>query len=58
VGRVGRSSVTIEQAIFQDGACVATAETVVVHMDEATRRSRPLSEPTAGRLRSLLQPAD
>lgn len=53
VGRVGTSSVTLEQAIFQGEACVATAETVIVQMDEATRRSRPLSEATLQRLAAL-----
>ncbi len=40
---VGRSSLTLRQGLFQDGRCAATAETVIVQMDEATRRSRPLS---------------
>jgi len=50
---VGRSSVTLAQAVFQDDRCVAIAETVIVQMDEATRRSRPLSPATADRLASL-----
>jgi acyl-CoA thioester hydrolase len=40
---VGRSSFTLGQGIFQDGKCVATAESVIVQMDEATRRSKPLA---------------
>lgn len=56
VARVGRSSVVIEQALFQGERCVATAETVIVQMDEATRGSRPLSEATAARLRALEPP--
>lgn len=44
VASVGRSSVALEQGLFQDGRCVATAETVIVHMDETTRRSKPLSD--------------
>ncbi len=44
VAGVGRSSVRIEQALFQNGKCAATAESVIVLMDEATRRSRPLPE--------------
>lgn len=50
VAAIGRSSVTFEQAIFQDERCAATAETVVVLMDEATRRSRPLPQETIDRL--------
>jgi acyl-CoA thioester hydrolase len=42
--KVGRSSITLEQAIFQDSVCAATAETVIVLMEEATRKSRPLSQ--------------
>ena len=57
VARVGTSSVTIHQAIFQHDACAATAETVIVHMDEATRRSRPLSDRAIERLRALAGPA-
>jgi len=39
---IGRSSFTLAQGIFQDQRCAATAETVIVLMDEATRKSRPL----------------
>lgn len=53
VAAVGRSSLTLAQGLFQDGRCVATAETVIVQMDEATRRSRPLSEAAVARLSSL-----
>ncbi len=53
VQRVGRSSVTLEQGLFQGDACVATAETVIVQMDEATRQSRPLSSRALERLRAL-----
>jgi len=41
---IGRSSLTLQQAVFQDGTCVASGETVLVQMDEATRKSRPFSE--------------
>jgi acyl-CoA thioester hydrolase len=50
---IGRSSVTLEQGLFQDGQCVATAETIIVHMDETTRRSRPLSQAATERFASL-----
>lgn len=42
--RVGRSSVTMQQAVFQKGKLCASAETVVVHFDEATRKSHAFSE--------------
>ncbi len=44
VVRLGRSSVYLEQALFQDGTCTATAETVLVLMDLSTRRSTPLTD--------------
>jgi acyl-CoA thioester hydrolase len=44
ITRIGQSSFTFAQAIFQAGKCVATAETVIVLMDETTRRSRPLPD--------------
>ncbi len=51
VKAIGRSSVTFEQALFQDARLVATAETVIVQMKEATRRSEPLSPEVAAHLR-------
>jgi acyl-CoA thioester hydrolase len=43
VARLGRSSIGLEQALFQNGRCVAQAESVLVLMNEATRKSHPLS---------------
>lgn len=40
---LGRSSVRIEQALFQEGRCVATAQTTIVLIASDTRRSAPLS---------------
>jgi acyl-CoA thioester hydrolase len=44
VASIGRSSFTLAQGIFQKERCVATAETVIVLMDETTRKSTPLTE--------------
>jgi acyl-CoA thioester hydrolase len=42
IGRIGRSSWTIEQAMFQRGHCIATCDTVVVcRTDE---QAKPLRE--------------
>lgn len=57
VERIGTSSVTLRQAIFQGATCVAEAETVIVVMDEATRRARPLGDPGRARLAELQVPA-
>ncbi len=53
VAAVGRSSITMEQALFQDGRCAATATTVIVHVNDATRRSQPLGEGALLRLAAL-----
>src|ERR1700730_4233065 len=41
---VGNGSFTLSQALFQDGNCAATAESVMVLVDVATRKSTPLTE--------------
>lgn len=51
---VGRSSLTLEQALFQDGACRATARTVIVQMDESSRKSSPLTPQASERLAALM----
>jgi acyl-CoA thioester hydrolase len=50
VERVGTSSLTLGQALFQDGRCVATAETVIVQIDQDTRAARALSTAARARL--------
>lgn len=52
---VGRSSIQLEQAIFQNGACAAHAETTVVHFDQTTRKSRPLSETSLTQVKSMME---
>ncbi len=51
---LGRSSVTMWQALFQNGKCVSTAESVVVQVDRATRRGTALDEATRARLQALI----
>lgn len=46
VSRIGNSSVTFSQALFVGDNCVATAQTVLVLMDDATRKSRSLPDQT------------
>jgi acyl-CoA thioester hydrolase len=41
---VGRSSLRLEQAVFQNGECVASGESIVVLTDVNTRRSKPFAE--------------
>jgi acyl-CoA thioester hydrolase len=54
VGTVGRSSVTLVQALFQNNRLVAKAETIIVQVNEATRRSQALSPKAVSRLTSLM----
>ena len=42
--KIGNSSISIFQKLFQNGQCVATAETVIVHVDDRTRRGSPLTD--------------
>ena len=53
VGRLGRSSIGVVQGIFDGERCVATAESVIVLMDDETRRSTPLPEETRKALEGL-----
>lgn len=56
VAAIGRSSITLEQALFQAGGCAATASTVIVQMNEATRRAQPLDEAAVAYLTGLMAP--
>ncbi|MFN8381850.1 MAG: thioesterase family protein [Anaerolineales bacterium] len=42
--KIGNSSMTIFQRLFQENKCVANAETVIVQVDNITRRSSPLTD--------------
>jgi len=43
VSKFGRTSVTFDQAVFSQGRCVASAQSVTVLIDEATRKPMPLT---------------
>jgi acyl-CoA thioester hydrolase len=53
VKTIGNSSITFTQAIFQGDTCVATAESVLVQVDNTTRRSAPLSASARALLEQL-----
>lgn len=53
IARVGRSSVTLQQGLFQGGRCVATAETVIVQIEKITRRSQPFSATAVQRFEAM-----
>lgn len=54
ITRIGTSSIRLTQGLYQGERCVATAETVIVQMDERTRRASPLAEETKGVLAGLV----
>lgn len=58
VGRIGRSSVVLPQAIFRDGQLVAEAETVCVYIDMKERRAAPLPDDLRARLAKLQTAAE
>ncbi len=51
VSRIGNSSVTFSQALFVGDNCVATAQTILVLIDDATRKSRSLPDQTRKELK-------
>ena len=56
VASVGRSSVRLEQALFQDGRHGASAESVSGHIDLAERKSRPLPPSSVAALEACRRP--
>ncbi|QFT32063.1 acyl-CoA thioesterase YbgC [Labrenzia sp. THAF82] len=54
---IGRNSFRLFQSVFQDGSPVAKAVTVIVQMNESTRKSHPLTEEARQKLEKLRSPA-
>ena len=54
---VGRSSFKLNQMVFQNGNAVAAAKTVIVQMNDETRKSYPLSSRAKTRLNELIRPS-
>ncbi|MDG4601661.1 MAG: acyl-CoA thioesterase [Defluviicoccus sp.] len=53
IAAIGRSSTTLDQALFQEGNCVATATTVIVNINGAGR-GQPFSDCALETLKSYL----
>ncbi|MGD2078811.1 MAG: thioesterase family protein [Chloroflexota bacterium] len=51
ITEVGNSSLSLFQGLFQDGRCVAIADTVVVQIDDSDKKSCPLSDKAKAFLR-------
>ena len=52
IARLGTSSLDLEQALFMDGMCVASAYSTLVLVDEKLRRPCPFPEELAARIRA------
>ncbi|MBL7805739.1 MAG: acyl-CoA thioesterase [Saprospiraceae bacterium] len=52
--KIGTSSIKIYQQLFQNGHCVASAETVIVQVDNSSGQSLPLSEEAKAQLSKWL----
>jgi acyl-CoA thioester hydrolase len=55
---IGRSSVQLEQGLFQNGRCAATTRTTVVLIDSQLRKSSPLPPQALERFRGLMAPQE
>jgi acyl-CoA thioester hydrolase len=55
ISKIGRSSVNIEQGLYQNNKCVALAETVIVQMNEETRKSMALESTTVELLSKFIK---
>lgn len=44
IEKIGASSITIRQALFQDGHCAATSDSVMVQVDTNTQKAQPLGD--------------
>jgi acyl-CoA thioester hydrolase len=55
VSKFGRTSVTFDQVVFSEGQCVASAQSVSVLIDEATRKPTPLTEEIIEKLQRWLR---
>src|ERR1041384_183269 len=55
VVKFGRTSVTFDQVVFSAGKCVASAQSVSVLLDEATRKPKPLTPDILGNLQRWIR---
>lgn len=56
IAALGDSSITIRQVIFQDGRCAATSDSVMVQVDQRTRKGHPLADATRASLLTMAAP--
>ncbi|MGD9844913.1 MAG: acyl-CoA thioesterase [Variibacter sp.] len=51
VARVGNTSLTLDQAVFKSGDCVAAGRSIIVQLDAVSRKPSPIPEEVIARLR-------
>ncbi len=59
IARIGRTSISVVQALYNEGICAATSDSVIVLMDKATRKTSPLPPKVVALLETymVMQPA-
>lgn len=57
IAKIGNSSITINQGLYQNNRLVANAESIIVHTSSITKRSHPLSDHARSVLSRLLSEA-
>ena len=55
ISRIGKSSMDIQQGLFQDNQCVALAETTIVQVNVETKRSSILENRTIETLKGYMK---
>ena len=55
VSKFGRTSVTLDQVVFSEGKCVASAQATTVLIEESTRKPAPLTEEIIGNFRPWMR---
>ncbi len=55
VAKFGRTSVTLDQVVFSEGICVASARATTVLIDEAARKPKPLTDEIIEKFRPWLR---
>ncbi len=54
VKSIGKTSIVLAQALFQDDVCVVTAQSVMVQLDKTSHRPEPITQATRALLEGLL----
>lgn len=58
VERIGNSSITLRQALFQDGRCVTTSISTMVQVNTGKHANQPLSQQARGLLAAMSKTGD